>query len=316
MTNEQLKSIYFGALWFDETKDGYLQAFQFSQPQMDYFEKADTFWFERSSASTSKTLEFTTRAEHFSFEYKIIWEGSPDSVELYVDGLCTDIRYIKDLPKNGSLSFEMPQGEKSVVFYLPADATMLIKDFEIDGDVTPAEKKGKLLWLGDSITQGFGPLRTSETYVSIVNRTLNYEVLNLGIGAYKYDANSLMKMGDYMPDAIIVALGTNQYGDEDMSIIEDYYVRLREIYPETIPVLCISPVWRGDNREGIPVLMAFCEKVKQIASACPNTVIIDGMKLVPHLSDYYLDDLHPNILGCETYGANLLREMEKIGFLK
>lgn len=30
LTNEQLKSIYFGALHFKETEDGYLQAFQYS----------------------------------------------------------------------------------------------------------------------------------------------------------------------------------------------------------------------------------------------------------------------------------------------
>ena len=27
LSNEQLKEIYYGALWFDETEDGYLQAF-------------------------------------------------------------------------------------------------------------------------------------------------------------------------------------------------------------------------------------------------------------------------------------------------
>lgn len=36
LANEQLKSIYFGALHFKETEDGYLQAFQYTDSQMDY----------------------------------------------------------------------------------------------------------------------------------------------------------------------------------------------------------------------------------------------------------------------------------------
>ncbi len=33
--------------------------------------------------------------------------------------------------------------------------------------------------------------------------------------------------------------------------------------------------------------------------------VIDGMKLVPHFNEYFLDTLHPNCLGCEVYGRNL-----------
>ena len=33
VTNEQLKTIYFGAYKFKETDDGYLQAFQYSEKQ-------------------------------------------------------------------------------------------------------------------------------------------------------------------------------------------------------------------------------------------------------------------------------------------
>ncbi len=71
VTNEQLKTIYFGALQFKESKDGFLQAFQYNDEQMAYFKKASDFWYERCSASTSKTLEFSTKATEFSFDYKL-----------------------------------------------------------------------------------------------------------------------------------------------------------------------------------------------------------------------------------------------------
>ena len=68
MTNTELKEIYFGAYFFEETEDGYIKANQYSQSQMDYFKSAFDFWFERCDASTAKTFEFTTGAEKVSFE--------------------------------------------------------------------------------------------------------------------------------------------------------------------------------------------------------------------------------------------------------
>lgn len=314
LTNEELKAIYFGAYEFEETDDGYLQAFQYSKKQIEYFKGALEMWYERCIASTAKTLEFRTSANKLSFDYKIIWKGSPDSFEIMVDGLVSGIKYVKDIMDVGTIEWELPEGEKNVVIYLPADATVLIKNFAIDAKIVPAVKGEKVLWLGDSITQGYGPLRSSNTYVSVANRILNYDIINQGIGGYVYDKNSLMKMEGYNPDKIIVALGTNQYGDDDMSVVEEYYETLIGIYGKEIPILCITPLWRGDSVDGLPVLMDFCEKVRNIAGQHKNVKIVDGMKMIPHFPEYFLDNLHPNCLGCEIYGRNLVDEIKRIGF--
>ena len=314
MTNSELEKIYFGAYFFRETEDGWLQAFQYSEAQMEYFRTASDFWYDRCMASTAKTLEMTTDARSVSFEYRIIWEGSQDSFELAVDGLITEIRYVKDLPKQGRLTWELPAGKKSVVIYLPSDATVLIRDAEISGTFSPAVKNGKTLWLGDSITQGFGPLRSGQTYVSVANRLLNYDIINQGIGGYVYDKNSLMKMDGYTPDRIIVALGTNQFGCETMKDVEEYYETLTGIYGEKIPVLCVSPLWRGDYPEQQDILVRFCGNVREIASRYSNVTVVDGFTLVPHLPEYFLDNLHPNCLGAETYGRNLAEAIRASGF--
>ena len=314
LTNEELKAIYFGAYEFEETDDGYLQAFQYSKKQIEYFKGALEMWYERCTASTAKTLEFRTSAKKLSFDYKNIWKGSPDSFEIMVDGLVSGIKYVKDIMDVGTIEWELPEGEKNVVIYLPADATVLIKNFAIDAKIVPAVKGEKVLWLGDSITQGYGPLRSSSTYVSVANRILNYDIINQGIGGYVYDKNSLMKMEGYNPDKIIVALGTNQYGDDDMSVVEEYYKTLIGIYGKEIPILCITPLWRGDSVDGLPVLMDFCEKVRNIAGQHKNVKIVDGMKMIPHFPEYFLDNLHPNCLGCEIYGRNLVDEIKRIGF--
>ena len=314
MTNKELKNIYFGAYSFEETEDGYLQAFQYSKPQMEYFKGAFDFWYERCSATTAKTIEFLTEATKISFDYRIIWKGSEDSFELMVDGLISEIIYVKDVADKGTIEWSLPEGRKSVVIYLPADATVLLKNFAINAGAERPEKTCKVLWLGDSITQGYGPLRSAETYVSIANRLLGYDIINQGIGGYVYDKKSLMPMEGYHPDKIIVALGTNQYGTESMKDVEEYYETLMSIYGNDIPVLCISPIWRGDHPEEAAILERFCENVKRIAGSYSNVKVIDGFRLVPHLSEYFLDNLHPNCLGTETYGRNLVLEMQRISF--
>jgi hypothetical protein len=314
LTNAQLQSVYFGALRFEETADGYLQAFQYDEKQMDYFRNLpSSFWYDRCFASSAKTIELTTSATSISFGYKFLWQGSQDTVELYVNGLAHTIHYVKDIPEEGTLSFEMEEGEKQVIIYLPADATVLVRNFEIDADFTPAKKGEKVLWIGDSITQGYGPLRSSHTYVSVANRLLNYDILNQGIGGYVYDKNTMTPMEGYKPEKIIIAMGTNQFGCETMEAVEEYYQCLKKVYGDT-PVLCISPLWRGDCPGQEAVLERFCDNVKKIAGQYPNVTVVDGFSLVPHLPEYFLDKLHPNCLGMELYGRNLVDAIHKLGF--
>lgn len=314
ISNEELKKIYTGVYFFEETEDGFLKANQYSKPQMDYFKDAFLMWYERCDASTGKTIEFETQATQIQFEYKIIWSSSKDTFEVWEDDLATSIVNVEGLADEGNLCFELSKGMKKVSLYLPVDATVLIKNFEINGgDYAPVKKGEKVLWLGDSITQGYGPLRSAHTYVNVANRILNYDIINQGIGGYIYDKKSLMKMDGYTPNKIIVSLGTNQYGTESMKDIEEYYEVLTDIYKD-IPILCITPLWRGDNMEGVPTLISFCEKIKDIVKKYNQITVVEGFKLVPHLPEYYLDNLHPNQLGALMYGVNLARAIKDIGF--
>ena len=83
-----------------------------------------------------------------------------------------------------------------------------------------------------------------------------------------------------------------------MKGIEEYYEILHDIYGDT-PVLCITPIWRGDVENGEPTLISFCNKLKAICEKYSNITIVDGFKLVPHLEEYFLDksvveDCYPN----------------------
>ena len=118
-------------------------------------------------------------------------------------------------------------------------------------------------------------------------------------------------MPGYTPDKIIVALGTNQFGSETMMDVEEYYETLTGLYGKTIPIFCISPIWRGDQPEKQEPFERFCQNVKKIAGSYSNVKVIDGFTLVPHLPEYYLDNLHPNALGCQEYARNLVEALQK-----
>jgi len=313
ISNESLKSIYFGAYSFCETEDGYLKAFQHTKEQMEYFKKTFNFWYVRSDASNAKTLEFKTDATKISFEYKIAWIGSLDTIEISVNGLLYQLFDKNTLKDEGRVTFNLPDGEKDIVIYLTADSTLLIRNFEINGDFIPAKKGAKVLWLGDSITQGYGPFRSAHTYVSVANRYLNYDIINQGIGGYKYDEFSLMEMPGYKPDKIIVSLGTNQYSEDYNEVIENYYKKLHELYGNT-PVLCITPLWRFDKPSNKYKMVELRDKIMSVCANYPNISIVDGFKLVPCLDEYFIDKLHPNALGCEMYGRNLVNEIQKLRF--
>ena len=317
LTNEELMLITSGAVRFEETGDGYLYPHQYTQSQIEYFKNTNTFWYERSTASNARTIEFETDAMDISFEYKIIWLGSADSVELYVDGLLTEILYVDKMQKQGTVNFKLSQGNKKVSIYLPVDCTMVIRNFSINGQWKKAEKNATILWLGDSITQGYGPLRSACSYVSVANRILNCEVVNQGIGSYVYDKNAITPIPGFKPDRIIVSMGTNQYNlPEQDIVIKEYYDALTSLYPDT-PVLCITPIWRADTPEGeFDIFLKIRDTIQSIASSYTNVSVVDGFTLVPHLTEYFLDKLHPNALGCELYGRNLADYIRKTEFLE
>ena len=99
-----------------------------------------------------------------------------------------------------------------------------------------------------------------------------------------------------------------------MKDVEEFYETLTGLYGNEIPILCISPVWRGDQPQAYDKFLDFCDKVQKIAGSYSNITVVDGFGLVPHLSEYYLDGLHPNCLGTENYGRNLVEVIRTIGW--
>ena len=184
---------------------------------------------------------------------------------------------------------------------------MFIKNLTINGSYSAIKKDKlpKVLWLGDSITQGYGSHIGSQTYVHVANRILNWNVLNQGIGGYGFYSDILTKL-DYTPDKIMVAFGTNDKLRPDFKEnVEKFIKKLTDMY-KNVPVYLITPVWRPDMT-GIEEAR---EHITKVAGKYENTAVIDGAILMPPAKPYLADVVHPNALGCELYGRNLASQIK------
>lgn len=316
ISNRSLEKHIYGA-YRTEYEKGYMSFCHYTEEQIEYFEKVSDFWWVRANYTHSVTIEVITDATEISFDYKM-WEryDACDTMEVYVDGLCYGIKYLKDMPDKGRVSFDLPTGQKTVIVYFPIDRKVWIKGFELNGSVCKKvkRKKGKILWMGDSITQGFGTFRIGETYVNVANRELGYDVINQGIGGYLFDERALTPMPVCTFDKIIIAFGTNQFLNADFDEeVKKYFTKLHQLYP-SVPTFVLTPIWRRGDEQMQAKLEEAREKICAVCAQYPNIKTVDGKTLISPLEEYFYDGLHPNALGGAVYGHNVATEIKNLKF--
>ncbi len=314
ISNKSLQKYVYG-VYQTKIEKGYLGFYHYDDKQMDYLLNRDaSFWYPRSKFSSSVTLEFKTKSTFISFDYKIVEVGSYDSVDVYVNSFPYQVVKADGLGNKGTLSFSLPEGDKKVTVYFPIDLNLQIKNFVTEQPLRKIKKSHKVLWLGDSITQGYGTFLTGETYVNVANRALNYDILNQGIGGYIFDSKILTKMDGYTPDKIIVSFGTNHYkADDFLGQVSAYFKQLNAIYKD-IKTLVITPIFRCDDGSDLEKLKWAGKEIERICSAYSNVAVVNGFTLVPNVAQYFFDGLHPNALGANYYGKNLVEFIKKIKF--
>ena len=316
MTGIDFKPFIHGSYEFTD-RNGYTGFCHFSRKQTEYL-KFNDFFYRRAFFSSSVTLEFLAKNCKFAFDYFIADVSSKDTLDVFVNGKRVYSYKISELDEKGTLVFSVDNIDENavneVVVYFPTDADFAIKNFKASKDVMPIKRNLKVLWIGDSITQGYGTFQTSDTFVNICRRKLGFEVLNQGIGGYYNDAKCLMSLENFTPDRVIVSMGTNLHSWHDKEkYITEFYAKLNEIYGN-VKTLNITPLWRGDeaaNAEELArtrlLIEKECEKY--------GMLVVNGDELVSHDEKMFYDNLHPNIFGAEDYAENLCRFITDCNFL-
>lgn len=315
LTEKTLKRLTKGAVYFEEAR-GYFTPFRYSRAQIEYMadEKYDWGWRMRARFAGGIRLEFKTDSRKISFEYRASHSHErANTFDLYVDGVLSAVYKIGEKLK-GTVEFDLPMGWKLVTIYLPCESEVSIKHFTVDGSFKATKDKGRRwLVLGDSITQGAGPDISSCAYIHALCRKTGYNILAQGVGGYRYEPCDLMTVEGFMPERIIVFLGTNYYdkvqeehGYFYAQAVRDYYARLRELYPN-VPVVCVTPLWRNNEGTDMARLLWCIDTIKNECAKYEGIYVADGFDLVPNVGECFSDGVHPNSYGMELLASNLLR---------
>lgn len=273
---------------------------------------------KRAETTTGVRLDFYTNSKTLSFK-----TASGDKYDLLVDGLLRshfvrgeDAYIEKTVALTDAIGKEC--NEVRVTLVLPSHSVGALEYVKLDdGAYTRApEYKTKMLFIGDSITQGHNTKFDSLSYAWRTASFFDADAVINGVGGGFFKPE-MFDTSDFDPDTVILAFGTNDAMRSDFDTMykntAEFLDLVKEAYGDK-KVIVISPIWRA--REDGSVIGADFESKRAMVEAEGKRrgfFVISGLKLVPPIADFYADKyLHPNDLGFGLYAENLIKELVKI----
>jgi len=236
-------------------------------------------------------------------------------LDLEIDGLITKSIRMELNPEINIIGLRLAEFSdeklREIKIYLPVSVEIDILSLSIDGDPLPKPRR-KILFLGDSITQGMECVSPVCIYPTVTAKILRADFINQGVGGYFFDPLILDQNLPFNPEIITVSYGVNDWNmnfsaQTIKKASSEYFEKLRRFYPDAL-IFAITPIWTNKETEQksagrIQDIRVIIEDVA-ISNGCTP---INGLSLVPHDITYFADDFHPNEKGHLIYGANLAR---------
>lgn len=185
---------------------------------------------------------------------------------------------------------------------------------------TPFIIDKKIVFYGTSITQGAFASRPGNSYVNMISRLLNVEVINLGFSGNGLGEKSIIdvisqidKMGMLIIDYDANAGSTGTL----FTTLEPMINGVRKNHP-TIPIIVVSRIiyclepYSKKIKKAINKRRRFQKKIVN-ESNDSNLYYVDGRKLLPKSPyDCFSDDIHLNDLGFYYISQNLAKLIKSI----
>ena len=312
VTFHTIKQITVGAVELWEEADGLHFSKCTREQNAAWRERSETL-FNNALATTGVRLDFYTNSNFVK-----ITLAAKGKYEVKLNGVLYRQYLVNNVPQDGviTLNFENNE-EKHILFSLPSlDYAGVISSMEIaDGAyVKPHTFDRKILFVGDSITQGYNSVYDTSSYAYQVSEYLNADSVIQGIGGAVFAPKTVLPTG-YQPDIVFIAFGTNDFVclqtlEELEQNAREYIQKIQAIYVEA-KLFVISPIWRMDEKQ-VRAMGSFqecCNRIKALAKEL-DVNAIDGERLVPKLADFMADTVHPNDLGFSVYALNLLKRLK------
>lgn len=308
---EQIKRITVGSV-NTRVEDGGIHFSKCTEKQISEWDRKSKTLGMRSRSTTGVRLDFYTDSQNISF--KVL---GGNKYEIKIDGLVfKQVRTEKNEVVSLALSDPLgnrKDGYRVTVVFPSHDEPAILEYVELDDGsfVRPCDYDRKILFIGDSITQGWASSHDSYSYAYRVSDFFNAESVIQGIGGAYLNEDSFDRL-PFDPDVVIMAYGTNDFGhyktyDELCSHADAHTSAVAEEYKDK-KLFYISPIWR-DKREG-KEMGSFEECRRIIAETAKKNGFdhIDGLTLVPPRPELFQDEyLHPNDNGFSLYAENLIK---------
>lgn len=327
----QIKTMTWGTSRITE-EDGLLCFYRCTKEQEEFFKRRKDEFYRHSLGTAGVRLVFKTNSHNLTMKVKVanISDRKRFSFDVFANnesvGYLDNFSDVElpigekriELPVgNFENTFVLGEGSKTVCIHFPYSVKGMLEAIELDDGATfeALAPEKKMLAYGDSITQGYYALRSSNRYIAKLADFLGAEEINKAIGSDRFCAELASLADDIIPDYIVVAHGTNDWRTSrtrEMFREESgaFLHIMRKQYP-TAKMIVISPIWRKDYMDERPFgdFTKLDEDLRTVVRDMDNTIVIRGFDLVPHEEQYFGDlQLHPNDAGFESYFSNLTEQ--------
>lgn len=317
LTLEQIKTITAGMLdaWEDEKGIHFAKC---TPKQVEAWYKVEEILGVRAETTTGVKLDFYTDSKTFSFTVNDHVQEET-KYEIYIDNvLC--YYYFKDaFLESTTKSIELDGKEHRITLYLPGHGIGILGSVELEDGASfrPHTYDRKMLFIGDSITQGWDSTWDSLSYANHVSRFFNAYSVIQGIGGAKYHDTTFDEAIDFDPDVVIIAYGTNDWTcyatmEEAHAQCKGFLDKLVNRYGDK-KLLGITPIWRADKNTDMAMgSFESCVGYVREELIAHGMTVIDGESLIPHLPEFFMDEyLHPNTSGFGVYALNLVEQLQR-----
>lgn len=330
LTFDQIKSAATGAVSITQ-EAGLIRFHRMHPAQRDAATAQNEKFFFRAHSTTGVKLTFRTNSTTLSLDVNAS-RGTMSyfAADILVDGKLVGsvdnfsheeipVFHAKKVYKLGDYSgrFDLGPGEKTVRIHLSWGPVVSIRSLSLDdgASFSPVIPEKKVLFYGDSITQGMDCLHPSQTYSARISDALGMAEYNKAIAGSFSMPDMAAVREDFTPDLIVVAYGTNDWSLTDTATFRANYramhENIRTNYPDT-RVFALTPVFRFAMNE-CRKMGAFCKVaplIREITADFPNVTVIDCFPFIPRDHLCFGDGiLHPNAKGFDYYFKGLWKEM-------
>lgn len=315
LTTKQIKQVLFGAVYTEEQENG-LHVYKCTKKQSDAWRALSDLLGHRAEFTTPGVrLDFHTNSKHLAIK-------ATGTYEVYINDLLRAKWTLDDANDRAEIALCDPLGdplnEARITLVFPSHCDeVALRAVELDDGayVTPHVFDRKILFIGDSITQGWDSGWDSLSWAWRLIRFFNADAVVHGVGGGYFHETTFDSI-PLDPDIVIVALGTNDFGKyPTLDVLREHTAafmdRLVGEYRGK-KIFCLSPIWRQVQEKPMGHFRD-CRRVIVEEAEKHGMIHVNGLDLVPPDPAFFADPtpLHPNALGFGIFAENLIRELQK-----